>query len=118
MSAAPFLEAIKARRTYYALNKEAPLSDKEIQDICKEVVLHVPSSFNSQSSRLVVLLNEEHDKFWDFTLEILKTMVPEDQFASTQTKIDGFKAAKGSVSSPRCKFIENVVLACGGLPHH
>jgi predicted oxidoreductase (fatty acid repression mutant protein) len=99
VSSKTFLEAVKERRTYYALNKDIPISEKEVQDIVKEVVLHVPSSFNSQSARLVLLLNDEHDRFWDFTLEVLKTMVPADQLPPTEQKIAGFKAAKGSVST-------------------
>lgn len=95
-----FLDAIKERRTYYALNKQAPISDKEIQDITKEVVLHVPSSFNSQSARVVLLLNKEHDTFWDFVLEVLKPMVPAEQFGATEQKIGGFKAGYGTVSCP------------------
>jgi hypothetical protein len=95
-----FLEAVQQRRTIYALNKKAPISDKQTQEIVNQAVLHVPSSFNSQSARLVVLLNEEHDKFWDFTLEILKTMVPEDQFSGTQQRITGFKNGYGTVSVP------------------
>jgi predicted oxidoreductase (fatty acid repression mutant protein) len=92
-----FLEAVQQRRTIYALNKKAPISDKQTQEIVNQAVLHVPSSFNSQSARLVVLLNEEHDKFWDFTLEILKTMVPEDQFSGTQQRITGFKNGYGTI---------------------
>ena len=92
-----FLEAVKDRRTIYALNKEAPISDKEIVEIVKQAVLHVPSSFNSQSARLVVLLKEEHDKFWDATLEILKTMVPAEQLPSTEGRIAGFKGGYGTV---------------------
>jgi len=94
-----FLQAIRDRRTIYQLTKEAPISDKEIVSIAKDAVLHVPSSFNSQSSRLVVLLNAEHDKFWDATLEVLKAIVPEDQFGSTKGRIDGFRAAYGTVST-------------------
>lgn len=95
-----FLQAVKDRRTYYQLNKEAPISDQQIVDIAREAVLHVPSSFNSQSARLVVLLNKEHDTFWDFVLEVLKPVVPEDQFPTTEKKVSGFRAAYGTVSPP------------------
>jgi predicted oxidoreductase (fatty acid repression mutant protein) len=94
-----FLQAIKDRRTIYALNKEAPISDKEIVALVKEAVLHVPSSFNSQSARLVVLLGAEHDKFWDATLDILKAIVPAEQLSHTETRISGFKGGYGSVST-------------------
>jgi hypothetical protein len=94
-----FFEAVKDRRTYYQLNKEAPISDKQITDIAEKAVLHVPSSFNSQSTRLVVLLNKDHDTFWEFVLEVLKPLTPEEQFPKTEQKINGFKAAKGTVSA-------------------
>jgi hypothetical protein len=96
-----FFEAIKERRTIYQLTKELSVSDERIKEIASDIILHVPSSFNSQSARIVVLLNQEHDKFWEFTREILKTMVPEDQWAHTEGRINGFKGAYGSVSACR-----------------
>ncbi|KAL6711511.1 putative nitroreductase [Coniothyrium glycines] len=92
-----FADAFKDRRTIYQLNNKAPISDKEIQDIAEQALLHVPSSFNSQSTRLVVLLNKDHEQFWDFVLEVLKPLTPEEQFSKTQQKVSGFRAAKGSI---------------------
>ncbi|KAL5118717.1 putative nitroreductase [Pleosporales sp. CAS-2024a] len=92
-----FLDAVTDRRTYYQLNKDAPISDKHITDIVEKAVLHVPSSFNSQSTRLVLLLNKDHETFWDYVLEVLKPLTPEDQFPQTTKKIQGFKAAYGSI---------------------
>jgi len=92
-----FMDAVKDRRTIYQLNKEAPISDKQISDLAEKALLHVPSSFNSQSTRLVVLLNKEHDTFWEFVLEVLKPMTPEDQFPKTEQKINGFKSAYGTI---------------------
>jgi predicted oxidoreductase (fatty acid repression mutant protein) len=93
-----FFEAVKERRTIYQLNKEAPISDKQISDIAEKAILHVPSSFNSQSTRLVVLLNKDHETFWDFVLEVLKPLTPEENFPQTEQKINGFKGAYGTVS--------------------
>jgi predicted oxidoreductase (fatty acid repression mutant protein) len=93
-----FFDAVKERRTIYQLNKEAPISDKQISDIAEKAILHVPSSFNSQSTRLVVLLNKEHETFWDYVLEVLKPLTPEENFPQTEKKINGFKGAYGTVS--------------------
>jgi hypothetical protein len=95
-----FLEAIKERRTIYAVDKNSPISDADITALVKDIVLHTPSSFNSQSARIVLLLNDEHDKFWDFVLEVLKPIVPEDQFPSTEKRVAGFRGGKGTVSAP------------------
>jgi len=93
-----FWDVIKARRTYYQLNKEAPISDERIEQLAKETILNVPSSFNSQSARLVVLLRKDHDIFWDLVKDALKPLVPAAQYETTEKKLNGFKAAYGTVS--------------------
>ncbi|CZS97123.1 related to oxidoreductase related to nitroreductase [Rhynchosporium agropyri] len=97
MSSKAFLETIKARRTYYALKKESPITDAQIQEIIKEAVLHVPSSFNSQSTRVVLLVKEEHDKLWEITKEVLKAIVTPEQWQGTEQKLNGFKAGYGTI---------------------
>jgi predicted oxidoreductase (fatty acid repression mutant protein) len=92
-----FFDVVKERRTYYQLNKEAPISDERIEEIVKTAVLHTPSSFNIQSARLVVLLKKDHDLFWDMVKDVLKPLVPEENFPATEKKVNGFKAAYGTV---------------------
>src|SRR5699024_8867239 len=76
-----FQNAIETRRTIYSLDKEISISDKEVENIIEHAVKHVPSSFNSQSTRIVLLLNDNHDKFWEITKEALKnTMGPDRDF--------------------------------------
>jgi predicted oxidoreductase (fatty acid repression mutant protein) len=91
------LDLIKARRTYYPLSKDLTISKERIQEIVKEATLHVPSSFNAQSNRVVVLFGEEHDRLWDIATEILKAVVPADQWEGTAGKMSMFKAAAGTV---------------------
>ncbi|KAE8442966.1 hypothetical protein EG329_002504 [Mollisiaceae sp. DMI_Dod_QoI] len=97
VSAATFLDQIKNRRTYYQLSKSSPISDKAITDIVYEALKHSPSSFNSQSTRVVVLLKDEHDKLWNIAKEALKAIVSEEQWKSTEQRLSGFQAAYGTV---------------------
>lgn len=92
-----FFEAIKNRRSIYAISKETVVSDERIQEIVNDAVKHTPSSFNSQSARVVVLLGEQHDKLWNITENTLKKMVPEDKFAPTAEKIAMFRNGYGTV---------------------
>jgi hypothetical protein len=92
-----FFDVVKTRRTYYQLNNKAPIPDSEIIELARETVLHVPSSFNSQSARLVVLLKKDHERFWDLVAAALKPLVPADQFPKTEQKLNGFKAGYGTV---------------------
>lgn len=91
------LDLVKARRTYYALNKELVVSKERIEEIVKDALAHVPSSFNSQSNRVLVLFGAEHDKLWDTTAEVLKAIVPADSWQSTATRIAGFKGGAATV---------------------
>ncbi|KAK5136717.1 hypothetical protein LTR08_002370 [Meristemomyces frigidus] len=92
-----FTAAAKHRRTIYSLNKKAPIDDKKIEEIARIAIKDVPSSFNSQSARMVVLVKGEHDKFWDIVTEILKVHVPEAKWEHTGQRLKGFKNAYGTI---------------------
>ena len=85
------------RRTVYALNKNLPLPAAEVAKIIEHTVLHTPSSFNSQSTRVVVLFGAEHEKLWQITEDALRAIVPAESFEPTAQKLAMFKAAAGSV---------------------
>ncbi|KAI1824746.1 Nitroreductase-like protein [Xylaria intraflava] len=91
------LEAFKARRSYYQINKTLPIPAEKITQIVKDAVVQVPSSFNSQSNRVLVLHGAEHDKLWDITSETLKAIVPADSWEATAQRNAGFKAGAGTV---------------------
>ena len=91
-------DAVKARRTYYAISKEAVTTDERIEEIVGEAVKHVPSSFNSQSARVVILLGEQHDKLWDLTKAEMKMIIQPESFQATEDKINGaFRSGYGSI---------------------
>ncbi|MFY9394542.1 MAG: nitroreductase family protein, partial [Halanaerobiales bacterium] len=62
-----FLEAIQKRRSYYGIGGEKIVSEERIEELVKEAVKYVPSAFNSQSARVVILFGENHKKLWDIT---------------------------------------------------
>ena len=93
-----FGEALEHRRTYYSITNQSPISDKEIEDIIKFAVTHVPSAFNSQSTRIVLLLGENHKKLWEIVKETLRKIVTPEAFKSTEAKINGaFACGYGTV---------------------
>ncbi|CAM1510236.1 Fc.00g005710.m01.CDS01 [Cosmosporella sp. VM-42] len=98
LSADSLIALIKNRRSYYPLTKDlGAVTPARIQEIVKETTLHTPSSFNSQSNRLLVLFGAEHDKLWDLTTETLKPIVPEDAWKATNDKMAMFKGAAGTI---------------------
>lgn len=98
VTADTLLSLVKARRTIYPLTKSlGSVTPKRIQDIVNETTLHTPSSFNSQSNRLVILFGAEHDKLWDMATSILKDIVPEANWQHTADRMAMFKAGAGTV---------------------
>lgn len=93
-----FVSAISARRSQYALTDAAALSDSEIIDLIRSVAGEVPSAFNAQPQRAVVLFGEDHHRLWAIVHDALRAVVKDDTaFAATEQKIAGFDAAHGTI---------------------
>lgn len=93
-----FKQALEHRRSYYALTAQSPVADDEIAEIVRFAVKHVPSAFNSQSARIVLLLHGHHTALWDIVKENLRKVVSADDFARTETKINAsFASGYGTI---------------------
>ena len=93
-----FFDAVRNRRTYYSISNETIVPYERIREIVNEAVKHTPSSFNSQSARVVLLLGKHHERLWDIVRAELKKIVPADKFKATEDKIDGaFRSGYGTV---------------------
>ena len=86
------------RRSIYALSNQLPVSNDEVVKLVEHAILHTPSAFNSQSTRVIVLFGEEHQKLWQMIEDTLRDIVNDDEkFVSTKQKIGSFKAGAGSI---------------------
>lgn len=91
-------EALRHRRSYYAIGNKSLISDAEIEEIIDFAALHTPSAFNSQSARFVLLLGDHHKKLWEIVKETLKNVVAAPAYAVTEAKIDkSFASGYGTV---------------------
>jgi predicted oxidoreductase (fatty acid repression mutant protein) len=91
------IESIEKRRTQYALGSNLPMSADETTTLIQAAIRLAPSSFNSQSSRAVILYGEESREFWNLVEAALRKIVPAEAFAASKAKIDGFAAGAGTV---------------------
>lgn len=93
-----FLNLIEKRRTIYAIGKNVEHSPAYLTDLIQNAIKESPSSFNSQSSRAVILFHAEHEKFWNFVKEALKAYAKDaESAAKTEAKMDSFAAGVGTV---------------------
>ncbi len=103
-----FWEAVKERRSVYGLSDEKIVPNERIAEIVHDAVKHVPSPYNSQSTRVVLLFGDAHKAFWQMTIDELKKVTPPERFLATQEKVKGsFAAGYGTV----LYFIDNSAVA-------
>ena len=98
MGSKPLFDLVKERRTIYSLSHESPIPDAKIQEIVTETIRNVPSAFNSQSTRLVLILGKEHQKLWDTITDVYRQMLPAESFEKANQRFPGFRAGYGTVS--------------------
>lgn len=88
---------LKNRRSYYSISNNSPISNHQIEEIVKYAVTYVPSAFNSQSTRIVLLIGDSHRKLWEITMNALRKIVPAEAFSATEVKINSFAAGYGTI---------------------
>lgn len=92
-----FFAAIENRISCYSLTNTSPIPDTQIHKIIQDTVKHTPSAFNVQSTRAVVLVHQDHEKLWDIGDALLKQAMPDAAYQALAPKVQGFKAAYGTV---------------------
>ena len=96
-----YQDAIAARHSAYMLDdrmEDAGVSADDVLAMLRSIAPKVPSSYNSQSARLILLTGEDHRRFWGIVEEVLRAKVNDDKrFARTEVKLRSFAAAAGTV---------------------
>jgi hypothetical protein len=93
----PFIQAITRRRTQYSLGKSLPLSNTDVAGLIEDAIRHAPSSYNSQSSRAVILFGDHSTKLWSIAKETLRKSTDPEAFPRTEARLNGFAAGAGTV---------------------
>ena len=92
------INLFKKRRSFYNITNSSLISDDEIMEIVQTVVTCTPSAFNSQSTRIVLLLNDQHKKFWELTKSVLQQITTKDKHSSMSDKVDqSFASGYGTI---------------------
>jgi len=92
-----FEKYISTRRSIYRLGRKTQLSLEEIENFVRIATKYVPSPFNNQSQRVVLLLNDQHEKFWNLVYQELKKVAPPANLAKTEEKLKNFAAGIGTI---------------------
>ena len=67
-----FLSSIHERRSVYSITNTSPIPKNKIAALIEMLLEDVPSAFNCQSARIVVLFEQAHKNFWDIVMRTLR----------------------------------------------
>jgi len=84
------IQALADRRSIYALDKNLPVPEAEVEALVRQVTELVPDAFNMKSARVAVALGRMQDALWDAVYDAFGGAVE-------RKKVDGFKAAAGTL---------------------
>lgn len=97
-SAKAFIDVIKMRRTIYDIGSDLPVQKSFVVSSVKDAIKHIPSSFNSQSNRAVVIFGKQHCELWEkLVWNFIETAIPKEKQGYFQGKFNGFKAGAGTI---------------------
>lgn len=92
-----YFDVIQSRRSNHHLTNELLQPKEELIQHLESVLEATPSSFNSQSQRMVVLFGESHQYFWNQVIDAIAKLVTPEQLPKSKQKINQFADALGTV---------------------
>lgn len=88
---------MQERKSVYKIGRQTEVSPDQVAERLEEVVTDIPSAFNSQSPRLVLISGEKHEKVWDLIDASQKEALRPDSYASMATRFADAKKGLGTV---------------------
>lgn len=89
---------LRLRRSRYGFDTFGGVAQDRVEELVRETLMYVPSAFNSQSTRIVLLRGMAHMRFWDKVCERIREIVPVEAFEKSRRKIErSFASGSGTV---------------------
>lgn len=93
-----FIDAITKRRSYYHLSDSKIVNDNTIIALVDKLLLTMPTPFNVQSTRIVLLFDEQHRELWNILISIFRNMLSPERFEQSCRKIESaFMSGCGTI---------------------
>lgn len=89
-------KAIQARRSVRRVKKSSQVDAKQIEALMQKARF-APSAFNMQSSRALVVMDEQNDRLWEIVEAELRKRVATEDFEATANRLAGFRNGNGTI---------------------
>ena len=92
-----FTDLQAKRRSTYVIGKNTDISKEQITEALREAAKNVPSSFNSQTSRLVLVFDEANERVWKEIYNVQKDVLDEATWGMMGPVIEGAGQGVGTI---------------------
>lgn len=88
---------LKQRRSTYMMSANTAVTEEEIIARLRENVSQVPTAYNSQTTRYVVLFGDANRKLWEHIYTVQKDVLDQQLWAQVSQAVASYQAVKGTV---------------------
>ncbi|PMC79219.1 nitroreductase [Aerococcus viridans] len=92
-----FKDLLTKRRSQYAIGANTDVTAADVTAALNEVIPQVPSAFNSQATRVVVVSGENNVKLWELIKNVQKDVLDEATLNYMTPIMDGARDAVGTI---------------------
>lgn len=92
-----FKDLLTKRRSQYAIGANTDVTAADVTAALNEVIPQVPSAFNSQATRVVVVSGENNVKLWELIKNAQKDVLDEATLNYMTPIMDGARDAVGTI---------------------
>lgn len=92
-----FTDLQAKRRSTYVIGKNTDISKEQITEALRESAKNVPTAFNSQTSRLVLVFDEANERVWKEIYDVQKDVLDEATWGMMGPVIEGAGQGVGTI---------------------
>lgn len=92
-----FKDLLTKRRSHYAIGANTDVTASDVTAALNEVIPTVPSAFNSQGVRVVVVSGEKNQQLWDLIKGVQTEVLDEGTLNYMTPIMDGAREAVGTI---------------------
>ncbi|MDO4680752.1 MAG: nitroreductase family protein [Aerococcus sp.] len=92
-----FDQLLKERRSTYVMSANTSVSEDAIVSRLRENLQQVPTAYNAQTTRYVVLFGDANKKLWQHLYDVQKDVLQSDQWEQYGPVIESYQNVLGTV---------------------
>lgn len=90
------ITTIQKRRSQYAISGQSQVSNEKVAEVVTQVNREVPTAYNSQTNRVVLVFGQANEKVWQHIADVQRSVLGEEGWQMMGGIIEGAKNAQGT----------------------